>query len=351
MGFLPAQYIGLFVLCISKKINTNKEIFGRLITLITIALIHLIVLPFISTDNRYIVLSLLFWYLILYGWCIIRDCITLIKRYKVWNKEEKQLEIENNSVEPIISFEDLLSQTGKIFFIKYYKELKCWQKLDIVDIIEEKYTNETRDQRIKSGKAIFEQKNHIKALEYIINDPAGIDDNTLQKAKEILKNELKPDVVSLSKSDTFNITYINTIVAKTHSEFLKIVFNSNLQNLRKSICWYSKKDNIAVWMIRLYSQSEGNWDNSLLVNNDTLYVREKYIGTEESPYWNGKPITLENLVGQTRLIVEVEDRIAKREYRILGLFELCNCSTNLNRLYKKIPDNLAKEIIPEIFNN
>ena len=88
---------------------------------------------------------------------------------------------------------------------------------------------------------------------------------------------------------------------------------------------------------------------SLINKNNEMFLREKYVGNDAEPIWNGKPITLENLVGKRRLVVEVEDRFDTREYKIIGVFELCEDSTDLNRLYKKIPNDTAQALIPEAF--
>ena len=63
-----------------------------------------------------------------------------------------------------------LTIVGKIFFVKYYYQLKNWATTDIEDIIEENYSEKSLKQRIESGKLIFERKLNIIALNIISKD-------------------------------------------------------------------------------------------------------------------------------------------------------------------------------------
>ena len=96
--------------------------------------------------------------------------------------EEKQHEKELNAVIA------LLSKAGNKFFVKYYFELKDWSEPDILDIIQEDYTEETKIQRIRKGQEIFTKRLNKLALE-IIADSANnsVDEETKQKANKLLE--------------------------------------------------------------------------------------------------------------------------------------------------------------------
>lgn len=85
---------------------------------------------------------------------------------------------------------NLLSQTGKTFFAKYYNLLKNWEIPDIVDAIEENYENKEKLTRIEIGKKIFSKELNLIALKIISNAPNDtVSSETRSKAKEILEIE------------------------------------------------------------------------------------------------------------------------------------------------------------------
>lgn len=82
----------------------------------------------------------------------------------------------------------LLEEIGRKFFIKYYEKLKNWSIPDIVDIIEENYSEESKLTRIKQSKKIFGLNLDKMALEIISNDTQNlIDNDTRQKATYLLQ--------------------------------------------------------------------------------------------------------------------------------------------------------------------
>ena len=79
-------------------------------------------------------------------------------------------------------------------------------------------------------------------------------------------------------------------------------------------------------------------------------IREKYLGEDPNPLWRGKPLTLENLPGKRRIAVSVEDRFVSRSYTVLGVYDLSETeSTDLNRVYRRLTDEKAKDLVPEIY--
>ena len=361
MGAIAALYIGLFVWCLQKYTDITG-IKGRLISLSVIGIMHLIVgiIGFFLGNEKESWLIFPIYFLLIYGWCIIKDFRYYRKATNKTNSIKKKVKTQKSknmasalsvqsSTEKTVSYEQYLDSVGKIFFIKYYEQLKLWHEIDILDFIEKNQNEELQKQRINAGKKIFELNKNIQSLRLIVSNPLCVDDKTHEKAKILLQNELNLGKAYINQSDKNSPKYIKTIHAKTHSEFINKVFKSNLKGLYKSICWYSKNNDFAIWMIRLYPKEQENWENTLITDNNDVYISEKYIGCEINPTWNGKQITLDNIIGKRRLIVEIEDRLGMREYRILGVFDLCDSSTDLNRLYKKIPDKYAKELIPEAY--
>ena len=100
-------------------------------------------------------------------------------------KEKENLEKENNAMN------NLLSQVGNKFLVKYYFQLKEWSEPDILDIIEEDYGEETKRQRIRKAKEIFNKKLEISALKQISDaSNVAVDTQTKEKAKQLL-NQLQ----------------------------------------------------------------------------------------------------------------------------------------------------------------
>ena len=106
-------------------------------------------------------------------------------------QEEKQKEIErirrreNTTVE-------LLNQTGKMFFITYYYQLKTQSVMDILDSIQENYSAELKTKRILGAKEIFDKGLHIDVLRRILKNEDNVaNQEMLNRAQCILDNESK----------------------------------------------------------------------------------------------------------------------------------------------------------------
>ncbi len=85
---------------------------------------------------------------------------------------------------------NLLSQSGKTFYVKYYHLLKNWEITDIVDAIEKNHDSKERMFRIETGKKIFSKKLNLIALQIIFTTPDSmISSETKNRASEILKKE------------------------------------------------------------------------------------------------------------------------------------------------------------------
>ena len=143
---------------------------------------------------------------------------------------------------------------------------------------------------------------------------------------------------------------IKEIYAKTHAEFLNTVFNKNLKGYGSCVWKYPKHEDLIIWMISLTGKRHIDWENKLVQNNTTDHIEETYLGTNKNPLWRRKPINLENLVGKTRLIVSVEECFGKRKYRVLGLYKLSPDSTDFHRIYDKLTNNIAFNLLPELLN-
>ncbi len=84
----------------------------------------------------------------------------------------------------------LLEKVGSKFFVKYYVQLKNNSVLDVIDIIEEQYSEETKKSRINYAKTIFTKNLQKLALQQILDDKNTILDEKMQNiAQELLKNE------------------------------------------------------------------------------------------------------------------------------------------------------------------
>ena len=137
------------------------------------------------------------------------------------------------------------------------------------------------------------------------------------------------------------------VMANTHTEFLEKVFNHSRGTGGKAIFHYSK--DVSVWMVE-FDKLKESWKNKTVKINGVEYIREKYLGTESHPMHNGKPITVENVDGKTRLAVAIRKNGNTKTYNVLGVYTLDRkLSIDLNRLYKKIDLEDAKKLIPEAF--
>lgn len=131
---------------------------------------------------------------------LLVSCCKVIKKYKIeyaddikrYEEHQQQLAyqqaIEKQQAKDLNSVNYLLSKVGNKFFVKYYFELRDWTEPDILDIIEEDYTEETKTQRIREAKKIFEQRLNKLALQRISDiKNISVGEETRQKAKELLE--------------------------------------------------------------------------------------------------------------------------------------------------------------------
>lgn len=97
-------------------------------------------------------------------------------------EKQKQKAIEKTT--------QLLNEIGIKFFIKYYDYLQHWSVLDLADIIEKNYSEQTKMERINKAKKLFELKLNVTALEIISNSENRMtDDETRNHAQELLRKE------------------------------------------------------------------------------------------------------------------------------------------------------------------
>lgn len=82
--------------------------------------------------------------------------------------------------------EQLLSTAGMRFFVKYYDCLMTWNVSDILDIIEEEYTEQDKRQRVSASQKIFKSNLEQTALSIIANS-SKIDEITKNTAKNLIE--------------------------------------------------------------------------------------------------------------------------------------------------------------------
>lgn len=107
------------------------------------------------------------------------------EKQKVLAAQQAVVKQHDKEVNTVVA---LLSKVGNKFFVKYYFELRDWSEPDILDIIQEDYSEETKLQRIRKGKEIFDKGLNQLALQRIADiSNKTVDDETRQKANELLK--------------------------------------------------------------------------------------------------------------------------------------------------------------------
>ena len=137
---------------------------------------------------------------------------------------------------------------------------------------------------------------------------------------------------------------IAPVHAKTHAEFLNTVFGTDYKQWMKTVWPYHSNTDFTVWMVRFYGE-KGGWKNRVLENGNV--IREEYFAND----LHALPLLARNVMGRRRIVVSIEDRFLSRTYTVLGVYDLVEAeSTNLNRIYRRLPDKIAKRIAPEIYN-
>jgi hypothetical protein len=87
----------------------------------------------------------------------------------------------------------LLNRVGKSTFIKYYTQLKkvnsgVLESPDIVMMMDESFTDKSKNSRVTKGKRIFREGLEVEALELIVSS-SRMASNVIVKAQEILQVE------------------------------------------------------------------------------------------------------------------------------------------------------------------
>lgn len=83
--------------------------------------------------------------------------------------------------------EKLLFVAGMHFFVKYFDHLRRWNESDILDIIEESYSERNKRERIVASQKIFEKKLEQIALKFI-SESSKIDEGTVSIAKKLMES-------------------------------------------------------------------------------------------------------------------------------------------------------------------
>lgn len=104
---------------------------------------------------------------------------------------ENKCQQTNNTTTQKNQAKKLLSDTGKIFFINYYDQLKKYNTIDVIDIIKENYSEESKKRRIVSAKKIFSLNIQTDALKIIVQNEDGVaGQEIIDKAKSFLEKEV-----------------------------------------------------------------------------------------------------------------------------------------------------------------
>lgn len=100
----------------------------------------------------------------------------------------------------------LLAKSGKVFFVKYYNQLKTFNLIDIIDIIQENYTEQTKKNRIISAKKIFSKNLQIEALNEILENTDGVASQTIiDLTKVILEKENDAQIKEKQRKEKENL--------------------------------------------------------------------------------------------------------------------------------------------------
>lgn len=88
-----------------------------------------------------------------------------------------------------MDLERLLKSIGKSTFIKYYYYFKNQSRETCIAAFTEHYTDKSKSSRTGHAKSIFSERLQKDALQLIIKSDR-VDENTIARAREILKSEL-----------------------------------------------------------------------------------------------------------------------------------------------------------------
>ncbi len=122
----------------------------------------------------------------------------VLKQEKIDSKDyDEKLKNDKRLNKNIERVKYLLEKVGSKFFVKYYNYLRNNSILDIIDVIEEQYSEETKKERISYAKTIFTENLQSLALEQILNDKNTILDEKMLK----IANELYADLRKKAKRE------------------------------------------------------------------------------------------------------------------------------------------------------
>ena len=145
-----------------------------------------------------------------------------------------------------MNLQELFKAVGKQIFVKYYyyfKDSRNYSVSDIVDIIEEDYTEKSKRSRTGHARMIFNNSWNIEALKIISNSNVPIE--TIHECKKILAEEL----ANINKTESKN---------KISNEFLKKLLSKNnieYKSLKNSFYEINLSDNKYLLKCRTYNNN------------------------------------------------------------------------------------------------
>lgn len=297
------------------------------------------------------------------------------KDYDEKLKQEKRL---NKNIERV---KYLLEKVGSKFFVKYYNYLKNNSILDIIDVIEEQYSEETKKERISYSKTIFTENLQSLALEQILNDKNTILDEKMLKianelyaeknnliafdetkfntTKPIEEKKLNCDICKYNINETSCEIYVKkpkekcedfsqikgsnirlksgfVINCSTNADLLNYLFNKEYKGYMK--CTYNSIDmSCILWMIALDGKtSVAGFRNYWLENN----IIEEYVGDLEnkpSNFYNDKTI-------KPRYVFEKIIDNDKKYFVFKGIYQIdIPNSYDTRRVLKKVSSTATLE--------
>lgn len=145
-----------------------------------------------------------------------------------------------------MNLQELFKAVGKQIFVKYYyyfKDSRNYSALDMVDIIEENYTEKSKRSRTGHARMIFNNHWNIEALKIISNSNVPIE--TIHECKKILAEE----VANINKAESKN---------KISNEFLKKQLSKNnieYKSLKNSFYEINLSDKKYLLKCRTYNKN------------------------------------------------------------------------------------------------
>ena len=155
------------------------------------------------------------------------------KEYYAKIKEQTRKTREQNDKTAKVNF--LLNKTGKAFFIKYYNQLKTQNLIDIIDVVQENYTEKAKTKRILNAKKIFLKDLQIETLNIILKNGDGVlNQELLNLAKTLLEKEIAEKIAKNAKKiATKNIKQTNSKIIPDCSLCKYYIDDKNCEIWRK----------------------------------------------------------------------------------------------------------------------